>query len=47
MMSSVLEEVEIFIIGGIGDDIIASFGDIRYGELDADLVFGDNARLSI
>jgi hypothetical protein len=33
------------IIGGIGDDIIASFGDVRYGELDADLVFGDNAKV--
>jgi len=33
------------VIGGVGDDTIATFGDVRYGSLDADLVFGDNAKV--
>jgi len=35
------------VIGGIGNDVMATFGDVRYGESDADIVFGDNASITL
>ncbi|NLB64736.1 MAG: hypothetical protein GX801_11655, partial [Fibrobacter sp.] len=35
------------VIGGLGDDVIATFGDIRHGIHDNDLVFGDNALVTL
>jgi Ca2+-binding RTX toxin-like protein len=33
------------VIGGAGNDVIATFGDVRDGVEDADVVFGDNASI--
>ncbi|MFA6623117.1 MAG: hypothetical protein WCS54_03310, partial [Fibrobacteraceae bacterium] len=35
------------VIGGAGSDVIATFGDVRYGESDADLVYGDDASITL